>query len=181
MNRAIPAAIITALGLGALASFKSTSGLPTKSARSVVAPRSTVPATSAPPPTHGSSPATSPATGAPNPVAPTTTPPATTPPTGTPGPTVAQNRTIMGDPIDNQYGTVQLQVTLQGSRITNIVATQMPNAHQRSLEISQQAEPMLQQEALQAQSAQIDIISGATFTSESYAQSLQSALDRSHG
>ena len=176
MNRAIPAAIITALGLGALASFKSTSGLPTKSARSVLAPRSTVPATAAPPPTHGSSPATSPPTAAPNTVAPTT------PPTGTPGPTVAaQNRTIMGDPVDNQYGTVQLQVTLQGSRITNIVATQMPNAHQRSLEISQQAEPMLQQEALQAQSAQIDIISGATFTSESYAQSLQSALDRSHG
>jgi len=183
MNRAIPAAIITAIGLGALASFKSTSGLPAKSAAAIVVPRTTVPATGGPPPTHNSSPATSPATGGPNTVAPPTAPTATTPPTVAPGPgpTVAQNRTIMGDPIDNQYGTVQLRVTLQGSRITNIVATQMPDSHQRSLEISQQAEPLLQQEALQAQSAQIDIISGATFTSDSYAQSLQSALDRSHG
>ena len=180
MNRAIPAAIITAIGLGALASFKSTSGLPAKSAAAIVVPRTTVPATAAPPPTNGSSPATTPAT-----VAPPTAPAATTPPTAAPGPgpgpTVAQSRTIMGDPIDNQYGTVQLRVTLQGSRITDIVATQMPDSHRRSLEISQQAEPLLQQEALQAQSAQIDIISGATFTSDSYAQSLQSALDRSHG
>jgi uncharacterized protein with FMN-binding domain len=178
MNRAIPAAIITAVGLGALASFKSTSGLPAKSAAAIVVPRTTVPATAAPPPTHGSSPATTPAT-----VAPPTAPAATTPPTAAPGPgpTVAQSRTIMGDPVDNQYGTVQLRVTLQGSRITDIVATQMPDSHRRSLEISQQAEPLLQQEALQAQSAQINIISGATFTSDSYAQSLQSALDRSHG
>ena len=53
----------------------------------------------------------------------------------------------------------------------------MPSSHQRSQEISQQAAPLLRQEALQAQSAQIDLLSGATFTSESYAESLQSALD----
>ena len=52
--------------------------------------------------------------------------------------------------------------------------------HQRSPEISQQAEPILRQEALQAQSAQIDLVSGATFTSESYAQSLQAALDQAN-
>ncbi len=88
---------------------------------------------------------------------------------------------MTGDPSDNQYGTVQVQVTLQGSQITDVVALQMPDSHQRSLEISQQAEPILRQEALQAQSAQIDILSGATFTSQSYVQSLQAALDRSHG
>ena len=54
----------------------------------------------------------------------------------------------------------------------------MSYEHSRSQFISQQAGPLLQQEALQAQSAQIDIVSGATYTSESYAQSLQSALDR---
>lgn len=182
MNRAIPAAIITAVGLGALASFKSTSGLPTKSASAIIVPRTTVPPRAAPPrrsttttPPHtGTTPPTNPAT-TPTTSAPAPTTPATSPPT-----TAAQTRTIAGDPIDNQYGTVQVQVTLQGNQITNIVALQMPDSHQRSVEISQQAAPILQQEVLQAQSAQIDIVSGATFTSDSWAQSLQGALDRSH-
>jgi uncharacterized protein with FMN-binding domain len=73
---------------------------------------------------------------------------------------------------------VQVQVTLHGTQITDIVAVQMPNSHQRSIEISQAAEPILRQEALQSQSAQIDIVSGASFTSQSYAQSLQGALDQ---
>jgi uncharacterized protein with FMN-binding domain len=172
MNRAIPAAIITALGLGALATFKSTSGLPTKSFAAVIVPRTTVPPSTAPPPTNPrSSPTTTPAT---------TTPAATAPAATTPS-TAAQTRTITGDPVDNQYGTVQVQVTLQGGQITGIAAVQMPDSHQRSVEISQQAEPILRQEALQAQSAQIDLVSGATFTSDSYAQSLQSALDQAHG
>ena len=69
-------------------------------------------------------------------------------------------------------------MTLQGKQITGITALQMPVDRQRSAEISQQAEPLLQQEALQAQSAQINIIGGASYTSQSYAQSLQSALDK---
>ncbi len=88
---------------------------------------------------------------------------------------------MTGDPSDNDYGTVQVQITLTGSRISNIVAVQMPGERRRSAEISQEAEPILHQEALQAQSAQIDIVSGASFTSQSYAQSLQSALDKAHG
>ena len=51
---------------------------------------------------------------------------------------------------------------------------------ERSARISSEAEPLLKSEALQAQSARIDVVSGATFTSESYAQSLQSALDQAH-
>ena len=73
---------------------------------------------------------------------------------------------------------MQVRVTLQGRQITDITPLQMPFDHQRSAEISQQAAPLLLQEVLQAQSAQIDIIGGATYTSESYAQSLQSALDK---
>jgi uncharacterized protein with FMN-binding domain len=161
MNRAIPAAIITAVGLGALASFRSTTGLASKSAGAIVVPRTTAPA-SAPPPSQGK--ATTPSTS-----------PSTTGPTA-----AAQNRTITGSPVDNRYGTVQVQVTLHGTQITGISALQMPSDRQRSLEISQQAEPLLQQEVLQAQSAQINIVSGATFTSESYAQSLQAALDQAH-
>ena len=71
-----------------------------------------------------------------------------------------------------------MQATLQAGHLTGVTALQMPYDHSRSQFISQQAGPLLQQEALQAQSAQIDIVSGATYTSESYAQSLQSALDR---
>ena len=76
------------------------------------------------------------------------------------------------------YGAVQVRLTLQGTRITGVTPLQMPFDRQRSAEISQQAEPLLLQEVLQAQSAQIDIIGGASYTSQSYAQSLQSALDK---
>ncbi len=69
-------------------------------------------------------------------------------------------------------------MTLQGSRIVDVTALQMPTDRQRSAEISQAVAPMLQQEVLQAQSAQIDIVSGASYTSQAYAQSLQSALDQ---
>jgi uncharacterized protein with FMN-binding domain len=164
MNRAVPAVIITTIGLGALASFRSSSGLPVKSSTAVVVPRTTVPSSAAPP--SGSA------------TTPTTTPGSTTPGT-TPAPST-QSRTLTGTAVDNQYGTVQVQVTLQGTKITDIVALQMPSSHQRSIEISQAAEPILRQEALQSQSAQINIVSGATFTSQSYAQSLQGALDQAN-
>jgi uncharacterized protein with FMN-binding domain len=175
MRRAVPAVIITLVGLGALASFQSTPGSPAgKSVAALAVPRATTPATTAPPPTDSTAPDFSPPTTAPSPA--TTPTPATTPP----APATA-NRTLTGDAVDTRYGIVQVQVTVQGNTITDISALQLPDSHQRSVEISQQAEPLLRQEALQAQSAQIDIISGATFTSEGYAQSLQSALDKAHG
>jgi uncharacterized protein with FMN-binding domain len=163
MRRAFPAIVVTLIGLGALATFKSSPGvatsssaLPAKRSGAVAAapPRSTT--TTAPPGPSGSSPATG----------------------TTPSTRANAARTIDGGPFDNQYGTVQVRVTLQGTRITGITALQMPFDRQRSAEISQQAEPLLRQEALQAQSAQINIIGGASYTSQSYAQSLQSALDK---
>ena len=171
MKRAVPAMLVTLLGLLALASFKSSPGLPTKSA-SVKLVKPTTPAATAPPTTDttvGHS---------------TTPPPSGTPTTSTPAtstsPTTSASttRTIDGDPFDNRYGTVQVEITLQGHQITGITPLQMPTDRQRSAEISQQAAPLLQQEVLQAQSAQIDIVGGATYTSTSYAQSLQSALDK---
>jgi uncharacterized protein with FMN-binding domain len=173
MRRAVPAGIATALGLVALLSFKSSPVTVNRSASAQSAAPSTSAATAPPTPetTPGTAPNRAPST-TPN-TTPNTAPAPTTPPT-----TAAADRTIDGGPFDNQFGTVQVRVTLQGTRITNVTALQMPFQHQRSAEISQQAEPMLQQEALQAQSAQIDLIGGATYTSESYAQSLQSALDK---
>ena len=89
--------------------------------------------------------------------------------------------TLTGDDEPNQFGDVQVQVTLSGGRITDVKALQLPFDRARSAEISRTVEPYLREEALQAQSAQIDLISGATYTSMSYAQSLQSALDKAPG
>jgi uncharacterized protein with FMN-binding domain len=163
MRRAAPAVIVTLIGLGALASFKSSPGVPGKSSSALPVNRSGAVAAAPPPPTT------------------TTAPPApgSTPDTGsTPTTRAGVARTVDGDPFDNRYGTVQVRVALQGTRITGVTPLQMPFDRERSAEISQQAEPLLLQEVLQAQSARIDIIGGATFTTESYAQSLQSALDK---
>ena len=77
-----------------------------------------------------------------------------------------------------QFGDVQLKVVIAGHRITNLVELQMPFDRPRSQYISQVAGPWLKQQVIKAQSANIDGISGATFTSEAYAQSVQSALDK---
>jgi uncharacterized protein with FMN-binding domain len=87
-------------------------------------------------------------------------------------------RTATGADVPNQYGDVQVKVTVNGSKITAVTAVALPQSDPRSQMISQQAEPMLQSQALAAQSAQIDGVSGASYTSDGYRQSLQSALDK---
>ena len=82
-----------------------------------------------------------------------------------------------GPVVNNEYGPVQVRVTVQGSRIIDVVALQLPSAKDRSREISARTGPLLRQRVLQAQSAQIDAVSGATFTSQGYVRSLQAALD----
>ena len=89
-------------------------------------------------------------------------------------------RTIQGPSEDMQWGPVQVTVTVQGKRITDVQAT-YPTERQRSAFINQQAVPMLRQEVLQAQVAGIQNIygiSGATLTSEAYYQSLMAALQQ---
>jgi uncharacterized protein with FMN-binding domain len=73
-----------------------------------------------------------------------------------------------------------VQVIISNGRITDVSALQLPYDRARSAYISQVAGPMLRDEALQAQSARIDVISGATYTSDSYAQSLETALQQAH-
>ena len=85
-----------------------------------------------------------------------------------------------GQYFPNQVGDVQVKVIIAAGRITNVQAIQLPVDRQRSAEISQYAAPQLHDEVLQAQSAQIDSLSGATYTSYGYAQSVQSALDQAH-
>ena len=72
---------------------------------------------------------------------------------------------------------MQVQITVASGKLTDVQATRLPSGG-RSGQISNYVEPILSSEALQAQSATIDVISGATYTSEAYARSLQSALDK---
>ncbi|AEW97617.1 MULTISPECIES: FMN-binding protein [Streptomycetaceae] len=87
-------------------------------------------------------------------------------------------RTVTGDAIDTRYGPVQLKVALTDGRITAVTAVQMPSDSPRDQEIASYAVPQLTREAITAQSARIDAVSGATYTSDGYVRSLQSALDR---
>ncbi|MCD0484452.1 FMN-binding protein [Streptacidiphilus sp. ASG 303] len=87
-------------------------------------------------------------------------------------------RTVTGDAADTRYGPVQVKVSVQGKKITDISVVQYPNEDHRDQEINGYALPILNQEALSAQSARIDAVSGATYTSDGYTRSLQSALDR---
>ena len=81
-----------------------------------------------------------------------------------------------GPAIDTRYGPVQVRVDLAGRKITDVHALQLPFEKSRSKEISDSVEPLLREEVLRAQSARIDVVSGATYTSEGYITSLQNAL-----
>lgn len=112
---------------------------------------------------------------------PTQTPVATQTPTPTPTPvktnTSSGTRTIAGSTVNTPFGPVQVQITVQGTKITDATALQTPRGG-RSSWINQQAVPYLVQETLAAQSANIQGVGGATYTSEAWAQSLQSALSK---
>ena len=97
-------------------------------------------------------------------VAPTTTVPTTT-------------RTATGPQVNYYFGTLSVSVTATGKKITKVtIATLDDGGNSRSQSIDQQSIPMLEQQALQAQSAQIQGVSGASYTSAGFAQSLQGAL-----
>jgi uncharacterized protein with FMN-binding domain len=85
--------------------------------------------------------------------------------------------TVTGDTAQTRWGPVQVQITVAGGKITDVTPVQFPNGNGRDQEINSYALPVLAQEALAAQSANIDHVSGATVTSDGYVQSLQSAID----
>lgn len=89
---------------------------------------------------------------------------------------ITAERTVTGPTISTRWGPVQVQLTVANGKITDVTALQLPTGG-RSGRISQQCEPTLRSQALAAQSASIDGVSGATYTSIAYARSLQAALD----
>jgi uncharacterized protein with FMN-binding domain len=85
--------------------------------------------------------------------------------------------TFTGEVVDTRYGPVQVAATLDKGRLTAVEVLQAPSGSPRDRETSSYAVPQLTEEALSAQSADIDTVSGATYTSRGYIRSLQSALD----
>jgi len=85
-----------------------------------------------------------------------------------------------GAAANTRWGTVQVRITVQGGKISASQAVQYPQGTSRDAQINGSALPILDQEAVQQQSASIDTVSGATVTSGGYLQSLQSAIDQAH-
>ena len=95
-------------------------------------------------------------------------------------PSTAASGTFTGTAVATRYGPVQVQITVEDGRVTAAQAVRYPNSDRRDQEINSRAVPQLNAEAVNAQSSRIDMISGATYTSTAYIQSLQAALDQAN-
>ena len=90
----------------------------------------------------------------------------------------ATGTTYTGDPAATRWGPVQVQITVAGGTVTEVSVVEYPDGNGKDQQINARALPVLVQETLDAQSADIDMVSGATVTSDGYVESLQSALDQ---
>jgi uncharacterized protein with FMN-binding domain len=97
---------------------------------------------------------------------------------GSSGSTVSAAKTVTGSVISTQWGPVQVQLAVKDGSITEVTVLQYPDGNSRDVEIAKYALPILIQETMKSQNASIDMVSGATYTSDGYIQSLQSALDQ---
>jgi len=89
-------------------------------------------------------------------------------------------KTYSGDAVSTRFGDVQVEITVKHGKITDATVTQVPWSNGRDQEINSYAVPILNQEAVAQQSAAIDMVSGATYTSQGYLGSLQSAIDQAN-
>jgi uncharacterized protein with FMN-binding domain len=117
---------------------------------------------------NGSTTTTSPPTSSPGQTTPTTSPPPST------------VRTAVGAAEQYGYGTLSVKVTVRGNQIVDLSMANLQTAEPYSQSLAQQVIPMLRNEVLSAQSASVSSVSGATYTSEAYAYSVQAALDKLH-
>lgn len=150
-----------------------------------------VPSGSVPPPSGGPAPAGTmpPGNGGASTMTTTAAPPAggATKTTSAPKPTTAapkpprttmKDGTFGGSSVYVEYGNVEVSIVVSGGKITDVKVLDSPSDHTRSVQINKAALPKLRAEALSAQSANIDTVSGATYTSSGYKLSLQAAIDR---
>jgi uncharacterized protein with FMN-binding domain len=89
----------------------------------------------------------------------------------------AQSGTVTGSVVATRFGNVQVSVTIADGAITEVTPLQLTDRESRSVAISNQAAPILRSEVISAQSANVQNVSGATYTTGGYLKSLQSALD----
>lgn len=166
MRKVLLALALTAVGLGLLLSFKSRPAAATSAlGGSALSGSGTTSAGSAP---QG---------GAAQSTAPSSSPTTSTSAAATSG-SGTKNGTFTGTAENTEYGPVQVEATVSGGKLTNVTVLQVPDRGGYEDQIVQIALPQLKSEALSAQSGNIDTVSGATFTSQGYAESLQSALDQ---
>ena len=158
MRRAVIVLGTTAAGLAALLSFKT---------HSLAAPAASAASAGTPAPSAGAS---SPAGSADGQAASATH--------GASAPASAAARTVTGTVASTQHGPMQVQLTVAGTKITKVTLLQRTDDGAESDQIDAYAIPKLTSETLAAQSAHIDTVSGASYTSSGYIQSLQSALDK---
>lgn len=97
---------------------------------------------------------------------------------GTSTSTTAKSGTFTGTAANTQFGPVQVKIVVANGTITDVVAVQLTNRDGRSVQISNYAAPILRTEVLKAQSAKVSTVGGATYTSDGYLTSLQSAIDQ---
>jgi len=177
MKRAVLVGGATVVGLVGVLSFHtsptkltlgaSSVGTASRSATAVTPAGASPPTTGPPPPTPTTAPAAQ---------GPTTTPPTTAVPTTT---APATTRSATGPAVDYSFGLISVTVTATGTKLTNVsIASLDDGGSPRSQSIDQQSIPILEQQALQAQSANIQGVSGASYTSSGFQQSLQAALGK---
>lgn len=167
MRKVLLALLLTAVGLGLLLSFRSRAATGTTTALGGSA-LSAGAGTSTSPTTVGAATPSASASASPS---------ASAAKTASAGSGV-KNGTFTGTAESNPFGDVQVQAVISGGKLTNVVVLQVPDRGGYEDQIVQVAVPELKSEALSAQSANIDVVSGATYTSQGYAESLQSALDQ---
>jgi len=148
------------------------------SSRLVVASGATPSTPSAP--TPSTSPGSSTSSGSATTPAPAPAKAATPAPSSSSSSAAAAAGTFTGSAVNTRWGIVQVQITVASGKITASQAVQYPQNNGRDVQINAYAVPALNQEAVAAQSANIDTVSGATVTSDGYLQSLQSALNQAH-
>jgi uncharacterized protein with FMN-binding domain len=114
----------------------------------------------------------------------TTTPTASATPSASSGSDTSSGSgssgTYTGDAVQTRWGTVQVQITVKDGKITAADAVEYPSENPKDQQINAYAIPQLNAEVVDAQSASIDAVSGATVTSDGYIESLQSAIDQAH-
>jgi uncharacterized protein with FMN-binding domain len=106
------------------------------------------------------------------------TPATPAPATSTAAAPTAASGSFTGSSVDTQFGSVQVQVVVTAGKITDVKALHLTNDGGRSVQISNYAAPILRSEVIKSQSAKVSSVGGATYTSDAYLTSLQSALDQ---